>query len=113
MVPGGEQPVHSAAFAVLESRCLPCHDRVELPGMVDLTTRQRALATGAINPGTLEASRVAVVVGAAAGAPVTMPPTGHALSLAEADALSAWLAAGAPWPEGGLNATPGAEPRSR
>jgi hypothetical protein len=113
MVPGGEHPVHASAIAVLENRCLPCHDRVELPGMVDLTTRQRAVATGAVNPGNPQASRVAAVVGAAAGAPVTMPPTGHALGAAEADALTAWLAAGAPWPERGLNATPGAEPRSR
>ncbi|MDG2123468.1 MAG: hypothetical protein P8J87_07220 [Verrucomicrobiales bacterium] len=113
----GEGPEERAAFVVLESSCLPCHERVKLPGMVDLRTRERAVATGALAEGSLESSRLAAVVGAMAeGEVVTMPPTGHALERHEVEVLQVWLARGAGWPAGGkgeLKALAGAEPRSR
>ena len=113
----GEAAAERAAFVVLERSCLPCHHQATLPGMVDLRTRERAVETGALAEGRLEASRLAAVVGAIAeGEVITMPPTGHALERAEVEVLQAWLARGARWPAGGggeLRAVAGAEPRSR
>lgn len=85
---------------VLEERCLPCHWSAQLPGMVDLTTREAAVRTRALDTGDPMRSAVITVVQAADTDPRAMPPTGHALDPSEQAVLAAWLGAGAPWPAG-------------
>ncbi len=99
---------------LLERRCLPCHDSVKLPGMVDLSDRENAIASGALDPAHPAASRILEVVRLGDVDPGAMPPTGHSLNPNDLAVLEAWAADGAPWPAGErLKAPRGAEPRSR
>jgi hypothetical protein len=53
-----------------------------------------------IVPGHPERSRFFQVVTFADQTPGAMPPTGHAISRSEIEALKAWIAGGAPLPQG-------------
>jgi len=53
-----------------------------------------------IVPGHPERSRFFRAVTSADEQPGAMPPTGHAIAKSEVEALRAWIAAGAPVPEG-------------
>lgn len=68
-----------------------------------------------IVPGQPESSRFLQVVTLSDSQPGAMPPTGHAISKDEIATLRAWIAAGAPLPDGPpILLTPhGTPPRSR
>ena len=89
---------------VLESNCVHCHGPnhlAHMPAFPD--TRALARLIGPANwivPGQPERSRFLQVVTLADAQPGAMPPTGHAISKAEVARLRAWIAAGAPVPEG-------------
>jgi hypothetical protein len=53
-----------------------------------------------IVPGKPESSRFLRVVTIPDSQPGAMPPTGHAISAREIEKLRAWIAAGAPLPDG-------------
>ena len=89
---------------VLESNCVHCHGPSRLahmPAFAD--TRELANLIGSANwivPGHPERSRFLAVVRFADNQPGAMPPTGHAISRSEVEALRAWIAAGALLPAG-------------
>jgi len=104
---------------VIESNCVHCHGTNRLAHMPAFT--DSAALAGLIGPnkwivpGQPERSRFFHVVIYADAHPAAMPPTGHAVSGSDIEKLRAWIAAGAPLPEG----TPvvlkpqGKAPRSR
>lgn len=89
---------------VLESNCVHCHGPQHLTTMPPFeTTKQLAALIGPGNwivPGQPEASRFFHVVVFPDEVPGAMPPTGHAISKADAQTLRAWIQAGAPVPAG-------------
>ena len=105
---GLRQPLPAGSFAsvrpVLEANCVHCHGPERLSHMPAFPdTRALARLRGPANwivPGHPERSRFFLVVTAPDDQPGAMPPTGHAISRAEVEAVRAWIAAGAPVPEG-------------
>ncbi len=95
-----------AARAVLEVRCLECHTREKAKGDLVFTTRDGMIQGGdsgtALKPGSPDDSEMIKRVRLAADHDDRMPPekTGGLLAPGEIAALSQWIAAGAPWPEG-------------
>ena len=87
---------------VLEANCVHCHGPNhlrEMPPFPD--TRALARLIGPANwivPGHPERSRFFQVVTFSDEQPGAMPPTGHAISKSEVEALRAWIAGGAPVP---------------
>ncbi|MDR3403704.1 MAG: hypothetical protein P4L99_14495 [Chthoniobacter sp.] len=89
---------------VLETNCVHCHGPnrlAHMPAFPD--TRALARLIGPNNwivPGHPERSRFLRAVTAADEQPGAMPPTGHAIAKSEVEELRAWIAGGAPVPEG-------------
>ena len=103
---------------VLERNCLHCHGALKLPHMVSFAdTAALAKLRGPglwIWPAQPEKSRLWQVVTASDTTPGAMPPTGHAISPAEADVIRSWITSGAPLPAENVPLTPhGAPVRSR
>lgn len=104
---------------VLESNCVHCHGPNHLSHMPAFPdTRALARLIGPANwivPGHPERSRLFHIVTLADGQSGAMPPTGHAISRTEVEAMRAWIAAGAPVPEGApvVLTARGEGPRSR
>ena len=87
-----------------------------MPAFTDTRALTRLIGPGNwIVPGHPERSRFFQVVTLADAQPGAMPPTGHAISRTEVEAMRAWIAAGAPVPEGApvVLTTRGAAPHSR
>jgi mono/diheme cytochrome c family protein len=95
-----------AARAVMESRCLECHTEEKAKGELILTTRERMMKGGeggiSVNIESPADSELLKRVHLAADDEDRMPPrkSGEPLSPGEIDALTQWIRAGAPWPEG-------------
>ena len=105
---GLEQQENAGSFSsvqpVLETNCVHCHGKNRLANMPAFTdTRALGKLIGKSNwivPGHPEQSRFFQVVMLTDEQPGAMPPTGHAISPPEVATLRAWIAAGAPLPEG-------------
>ena len=95
-----------AARAVLEVRCLECHTQEKAKGDLIFTTREGMTKGGesgpSLNPGNPAGSEMLKRVRLAADDDERMPPKKDCepLTTAEVDALSRWIEAGAPWPDG-------------
>ena len=95
-----------AARAVLEVRCVECHRQDKAKGDLVFTTREAMIKGGesgtAMKPGSPDDSEMIKRVRLAADDEERMPPAkkGEPLSAGEITALSQWIEAGAPWPEG-------------
>lgn len=87
---------------VLEANCVHCHGEIRLPKMPSFNdTKALARLKGSwIIPGHPERSRFFQVVTLTDEQPGAMPPTGHAISKAEAEKIRVWIQSGAPLPEG-------------
>jgi mono/diheme cytochrome c family protein len=87
------------ATAVLERRCVSCHDAAGKKGGLSLVTREELLAGGEsgpiVEPGKPAASLLLDFV---TGDKPLMPKSGPPLSVEEIAALRAWIAEGAKWP---------------
>jgi hypothetical protein len=87
------------AAAVLERRCVSCHDAAGKKGGLSLVTREELLAGGEsgpiVEPGKPAASLLLDFV---TGDKPLMPKSGPPLSVEEIAALRAWIAEGAKWP---------------
>ena len=87
----------------LEAKCVACHRPDNLKGGLDLTTRESILAGGDdgsdLVPGKPDASEIFTRAISHDGKKPKMPKKGEALTPDETEALRAWIAAGAPWPE--------------
>ena len=92
------------ARKVLETKCLSCHCPEKTKGDLLLTTRDEFLKGGesgaAIDLDQPAKSELLVRVKLDEDADEIMPPKGKPLAPGEIAALEAWLAAGAPWPDG-------------
>ena len=119
--PGGTAAEGGFAQArkVIERNCVHCHGANRLatmPSYNDTGALAKLRGPGKwIVPGQPEASRFLQVVTLSNSQPGAMPPTGHAITKDEVATLRAWIAAGAPLPEGPpILLTPhGTPPRSR
>ena len=95
-----------AARTVLEVRCLECHTQEKAKGDLVFTTRGGMIKGGesgpSLTPGNPAESEMLKRVRLAANDDDRMPPKKDCepLAAAEIDALSRWIEAGAPWPEG-------------
>ncbi len=93
----------SKIVPALEAKCVACHRPDNLKGSLDLTTRETILAGGDdgsdLVPGRPEASEIFTRAISHDGKKPTMPKKGEALTPDEAEALRAWIAADAAWPE--------------
>ncbi len=95
-----------AARAVLEVRCLECHTPEKAKGDLILTTRDSLIKGGesgtSLVPESPDDSEILKRVRLAHDDDERMPPkkSGEVLSPEEIAALSEWITAGAPWPEG-------------
>lgn len=86
---------------ILEHNCLGCHQPNILKGDFSLATRADMLTSGKVVPGKPEKSRLLrAITPGRNGGPPEMPEDGEPLSAEEVDVLRAWIAEGAPWPEG-------------
>lgn len=89
---------------VLETNCVHCHGKnrlTNMPAFTDTNSLRKLVGkSNWIVPGHPEQSRFIQVVMLADEQPGAMPPTGHAISPSEVAVLRAWIAAGAPLPEG-------------
>lgn len=95
-----EEPFHAAA-RVLENRCVSCHAGTKPKGNLGLESLARIIQGGesgpAIVPGKPEES---ILLDYVTGTTPEMPKNGSPLSADEVMALTAWVRAGAPWPDG-------------
>jgi mono/diheme cytochrome c family protein len=95
-----------AARAVLEVRCLECHTPEKAKGDLLLSTRESLIKGGesgtSLVPGSPEESEILKRVRLDPDDDERMPPkkSGEILSPDEIAALSEWITAGAPWPDG-------------
>ena len=90
---------------ILERNCLPCHNGVTLPGRLDLTTRDRALAGRHLDrrflvPGDPEASLMLTAVSRRGTHPKLMPQRDLSLTEDDIGTLREWIEEGAAWPDG-------------
>ena len=113
-----QQATFKGVLALLETNCSHCHGEQRLPTMPALTdTKSLGALIGPgkfIVPGKPENSRFYQVVTLSDNQAGAMPPTGHAISKSELQALQTWIASGAPLPAENLVITPrGMAPRSR
>ena len=96
----------TAAREVLEIHCLECHTPEKAKGGLIMGTREGMLTGGdagaAIKPGDPANSELIIRCRLPADDDDRMPPKKHGepLSSIETSALSAWIEAGAPWPDG-------------
>lgn len=106
-------PADAAALAffqheirpILERNCLPCHNGVTLPGRLDLTTREHAVAgrhqgKRFLVPGNPEASLLLTAVSRRGTHPKLMPQRDLSLTEEDIGTLREWIEEGAAWPEG-------------
>jgi mono/diheme cytochrome c family protein len=113
----GEPAVVTRALEVIETRCVHCHGEqrlVMMPALGDLDSLRGLIGeAGLMVPGRPEASRFFTVVTLADDQPGAMPPSGHAIPVAEVSVLRAWIRQGAVVPPGNRVLRPrGEAPRS-
>lgn len=86
---------------ILEAHCVGCHNASSTKGGLSLATSKTALAGGeggvSIVPGKPDESFLLDYI---SGDEPLMPKDGPALKAAEVEAVRAWIAGGAKWPEG-------------
>jgi hypothetical protein len=91
---------------LLEAKCVSCHHPEKTKGDLDMTTRETIMLGGeagaAINLTQVEKSEILLRVRLPHDDDDIMPPSkkGTPLNEVEIEQLSAWIKAGAPWPEG-------------
>ncbi|HEY1083292.1 MAG TPA: DUF1549 domain-containing protein, partial [Prosthecobacter sp.] len=90
--------------AVLESKCLECHNPSKVKGKLLMDTAEAMIKGGSsgasLVPGKPEESEILKRVLLPADHDDIMPPKGGPLSAGEAELLKRWIAEGAKWPQG-------------
>ncbi len=87
---------------ILEAKCLSCHNQNILKGEFSMETQEAMLSAGQdiLIPGNAADSVLHwITLPISADEPPEMPEKGEPLTESEADALAAWIDAGAEWPE--------------
>jgi hypothetical protein len=82
---------------ILSSKCLKCHGPDDPEADLDLTRRESAVNSGAIQPHQANAGTLLERV-TTNDESLRMPPEGEPLTAAEIDTLRQWIASGANWP---------------
>lgn len=90
---------------ILEGKCVMCHNRKTLPGLMSLETKAQAFRPGAsglvpIIPGHPEGSLLIANVKRTHANVTSMPQVGERVTANEIAILRTWIAQGANWPEG-------------
>lgn len=90
--------------ALLESKCLECHNPEKVKGKLLMDTAEAMIKGGSsgssLVPGKPEESELLKRVVLPADHDDIMPPKGGALAPAEIELLRSWIAEGAQWPQG-------------
>ncbi|MDB6076298.1 MAG: hypothetical protein JWO82_45 [Akkermansiaceae bacterium] len=104
VLPALSEGTFDAARAVMESKCLSCHNPEKTKGELLLDTHEHFLKGGkdglSFDPADAVHSEMLKRVKLDADDDDLMPPKGGPLKAGEIAALEAWFTAGAPWPEG-------------
>lgn len=90
---------------LLEMNCLPCHNGTSLPGRLDLTSREKALAGRAhgrayLVPGRPDDSLLLTAIARPGTHPKLMPQRDLSLTEEDIGTLHEWIESGAAWPDG-------------
>ncbi len=85
---------------IFQQHCVRCHDADHRGGHLSLATSADMHAMGYVIPGDPDNSHVLDVVRSVDGRSPSMPKEGEPLSADQVNVLRAWIAEGAPWPEG-------------
>lgn len=85
---------------IFQQHCVRCHDADHRGGQLSLATSADMHAMGYVIPGDPDNSHVLDVVRSVEGRTPSMPKEGEPLSADQVEVLRAWIAEGAPWPEG-------------
>jgi hypothetical protein len=99
----GDPDFEKEIAPALIAKCVSCHKADNAKGKFDLTTREGMLRGGSGGPGLVpgkaeESPIYTRSVPDEDGTPPEMPAKGDPLTASEAEALRAWIAAGAEWP---------------
>jgi hypothetical protein len=102
---GGAETFSKQVAPALVAKCVSCHKADNAKGKLDLTTREGMLRGGSsgagLVPGDLDESPIYTrAIPDDDGTPPEMPAKGEPLTPKESEALRAWIAAGAEWPNG-------------
>jgi Protein of unknown function (DUF1549)/Protein of unknown function (DUF1553)/Planctomycete cytochrome C/F5/8 type C domain len=82
---------------ILEGHCLRCHQGTKPKGDLDLSTAVGLIEGEVVVPGRPAESRLFEVI---SGDKPTMPKGADRLDTGEVETIRAWIAEGAPWPDG-------------
>lgn len=95
-----QQPVDFAhqVLPVLQARCTECHSNGVFQGGLSLETRSDLLESGAVEPGSRDASEIWSRV-TSDDPDLRMPPEGEPLADDEIEAIGRWIDGGLDWPE--------------
>ena len=85
---------------ILEEKCTICHNSQVLTRRAYFETREGAMNSGMIIPGSPETSRMLTVVKEDPFADKAMPPVSHRLTAKQIATLDQWIEEGAHWPAG-------------
>jgi formylglycine-generating enzyme required for sulfatase activity len=83
---------------ILEASCLPCHNAASPAG--GFAFQSRTAAAKAVVAGSPETSPLYTTLLLPPNAPKAMPPGGTQLPKPQIEMIRAWIAEGAPWPDG-------------
>ncbi len=102
----GQPGSFGSVRGILETRCLECHHPGKAKADLEMHTREAMIRGGesgaALKPGDSDASDILIRSKLPADDSDRMPPkkSGDPLSPQEIEALTAWIEADAPWPDG-------------
>ncbi len=86
---------------ILEKRCVSCHSGATPKGKLALTTAESTRRGGASGPAVVpHEPDESTLLDAVTGTPPSMPQKSAPLTPAQVADLRAWIAEGAPWPDG-------------
>ncbi|MGI9517886.1 MAG: DUF1549 domain-containing protein [Pirellulaceae bacterium] len=95
-----QEPVDFAhqVLPVLQARCAECHSNGVFKGGLSLETRSDLLESGAVEPGSREASEIWSRI-TSDDPDLRMPPEGEPIADDEIEAIGLWIDGGLDWPE--------------
>lgn len=84
---------------ILQARCVSCHNSIDRRGKFSLQQKSELFGSGYVEPGRPEDSALLDLLVSHQGKKPAMPKSGPPLTAAEVAVLTAWIKAGAHWPD--------------
>lgn len=95
-----DDPLFPQVRAILESKCLSCHNAHDKAGDFSLETAAGLMDSGYVEPGDAPSSHLLQVVQSQGDSPPAMPQDASPLSADQISVLRRWISDGANWPAG-------------